>query len=145
MDRPGLPALTVAALLVAIPVFAQAAPSHAAPSPAARVDVHIAHLRTQLGITAGETPQWDALASVMRDNAESMQRLYRRRTARIAHMDAMQILESYRSFARLHVAALDRLVPAFRHLYAVLTPAQRRTADDLFQDRAQAAAGRKPK
>lgn len=145
MDRPGLPTLMLTAVLVAIPAFAQAVPSHTAASPMARVDAHIAHLRTQLGITASETPQWDALARVMRDNARSMQNLYRQRTARIAHMDALRILESYRSFARLHVAALDRLVPAFRRLYAELTPAQRRRADDLFQDRAQAAAARKPK
>lgn len=143
MDRFRLPALTLASVLVAIPALAQAAPSHASPSPIARVDAHIARLHAQLGITANERPQWDALADVMRDNAESMQRMYRQRTARIAHMNAMQVLDSYRAFARLHVAALDRLVPAFRHLYAVLTPAQRRTADDLFQDRVQAAAGRK--
>lgn len=109
----------------------------------ARVEAHIVRLRAKLGITAAEMPQWDALAAVMRDNAQSMQRLYQKRTARIQHMNAVQVLESYRLFARLHVAALDRLVPAFRRLYAVLSPVQRRTADDLFQDRVQAAAGKK--
>ncbi|MDE2006257.1 MAG: Spy/CpxP family protein refolding chaperone [Rhodospirillales bacterium] len=105
----------------------------------ARVESHIAQLRDELHITAAEMPQWDALAATMRGNAASMQRLYQERSARLAHMDAPEILDSYRSFARAHVAALDRLVPAFRRLYAVLTPAQRRTADDLFQDRAEAA------
>ncbi len=143
MDRFPLPALALAAILVAPVAWAQNAPQQSPPGPMARVEAHIVRLRTQLGITAAETPQWDALATVMRDNAQSMQRLYQERTARIEHMNAVQVLESYRAFARLHVAALDRLVPAFRRLYAVLSPAQRRTADDLFQDRVQAAAGRK--
>ncbi len=143
MDRFPLPALALAAMLVAPVAWAQNAPQQSPPSPMARVETHIVHLRTQLGITAAEMPQWDALATVMRDNAQSMQRLYQERTARIERMNAVQVLESYRAFARLHVAALDRLVPAFRRLYAVLSPAQRRTADDLFQDRVQAAAGRK--
>lgn len=143
MDRFPLPALALAAMLVAPVAWAQNAPQQSPPSPMARVEAHIVHLRTQLGITAAEMPQWDALATVMRDNAQSMQRLYQERTARIERMNAVQVLESYRAFARLHVAALDRLVPAFRRLYAVLSPAQRRTADDLFQDRVQAAAGRK--
>lgn len=142
MNRFPLPALALTAMLVAPVAWAQNSPSPP-PSPMARVEAHIVRLRAKLGITAAEMPQWDALAAVMRDNAQSMQRLYQKRTARIQHMNAVQVLESYRLFARLHVAALDRLVPAFRRLYAVLSPVQRRTADDLFQDRVQAAAGKK--
>ncbi len=148
MDRPRLPALAsalvLAAAVAAAPALAQPAPHHPPPSPVARVDARLAHLRAQLAITPAEMPQWDALATVMRANAADMQKVYHQRSAGVAHMNAVQILESYRTFAREHVAGLDRLVPAFRRLYAVLAPAQRRTADDLFQDRAQ-AAGRRPK
>ncbi len=148
MDRSRLSAmasvLVFATALAAAPALAQPAAHHPPPNSAAQVDARLTHLRAQLAITPAERPQWDALAAVMRANATTMQQVYRQRSAEVAHMNAVQVLESYRAFARDHVAALDRLVPAFRQLYAVLSPAQRRTADDLFQDRAR-AAGRGPK
>jgi hypothetical protein len=141
MPRLTLPTLTAALVLAAVPALAQPAPPAPPPNPAARVDARIAHLRAELGITPAEQPEWKALAGVMHRNATAMQDAWRARSADVDHMTAVQILESYRHFARVHVAALDRLVPAFRRLYAVLTPAQRARVDDLFQDRAAKHAG----
>ena len=141
MRRPTLPTLAAALVLIAAPALAQPAPHAPPPSPAARVDARIAHLRAKLGITKTELPEWNAVAGVMHQNAAAMQHAWQTRSADVDHMTAPQILESYRHFARVHVAALDRLVPAFRHLYAVLTPAQRARVDDMFQDRAAKHAG----
>lgn len=141
LSRLTLPALAAALVLSAVPALAQPAHPAPPPSPTARVDARIAHLRAKLGITKAELPEWNAVAAVMRENAATMQRAWRKRSADVDHMTAPQILESYRHFARVHVAALDRLVPAFRHLYAVLTPAQRSRVDDMFQDRAAKHAG----
>jgi hypothetical protein len=141
LSRLTLPALAAAMVLSAVPALAQPAHPAPPPSPTARVDTRIAHLRAKLGITKAELPEWNALAAVMRENAATMQHAWRVRSADVDHMTALQILESYRHFARVHVAALDRLVPAFRHLYAVLTPAQRSRVDDMFQDRAAKHAG----
>ena len=141
MRRPTLPTLAAALVLIAAPALAQPAPHAPPPSPAARVDARIAHLRAKLGITKAELPEWNAVAGVMHQNAAAMQHAWQTRSADVDHMTAPQILESYRHFARVHVAALDRLVPAFRHLYAVLTPAQRARVDDMFQDQAAKHAG----
>ncbi len=141
MPRPTLPILAAVLMLAAAPALAQPAPHAPPPNPTARVDARIAHLRAKLGITKTELPEWNAVAGVMRQNAAAMQHAWRARSADVDHMTAPQILESYRHFARVHVAALDRLVPAFRHLYAVLTPAQRSRVDDMFQDRAAKHAG----
>lgn len=141
LSRLTLPTLAAALVLSAVPALAQPAHPAPPPSPTVRVDTRIAHLRAKLGITKAELPEWNALAAVMRENAATMQHAWRVRSADVDHMTALQILESYRHFARVHVAALDRLVPAFRHLYAVLTPAQRSRVDDMFQDRAAKHAG----
>ncbi|MGC8477126.1 MAG: Spy/CpxP family protein refolding chaperone [Acetobacteraceae bacterium] len=141
MYRPILPTLAAALLLAAAPALAKPAPAHPPAGPAAQVDARVAQLRAELAITPAELPQWNALAGVMHQNADAMQQAWRSRSRDVDHMTAVQILESYRDFARAHVAALDRLVPAFRRLYAVLTPAQRARVDDLFQDRAEKHAG----
>lgn len=121
------------------PVLAQAAATSATASPA--VETHIKNLRTELGITAAETPQWNAFAAVMRENATAMETLYRQRSQNVASMNAVQILESYRDFAQMHVTDLDRLVPAFTKLYAVLSPEQQKTADALFANRVEHKTG----
>ncbi len=99
------------------------------------VEAHIKTLRTQLAITRAEIPQWNAFADVMRENAAAMETLYRQRSESTGTMNAVQILESYRDFAKMHLADLDRLVPAFTKLYAVLSPEQQKTADALFASR----------
>lgn len=71
----------------------------------------------------------------MRENAAAMETLYRQRSQSTATMNAVQILESYRDFAKMHVADLDRLVSAFAKLYAVLSPEQQKMADALFASR----------
>lgn len=127
-------AASLALPLALHPALAQPAATAAAPS--ARVEAHIKALRTELAITPAELPQWDAFTAVMRENAAAMETLYRARSERAGAMNAVQILESYRDFAKMHVADLDRLVPAFATLYAVLSSAQQKVADALFADRA---------
>ncbi|MGH6675594.1 MAG: Spy/CpxP family protein refolding chaperone [Xanthobacteraceae bacterium] len=99
------------------------------------VEAHITTLRGELVITQAEIPQWNAFADVMRENAAAMETLYRQRSQSTGTMNAAQILESYRDFAKMHLADLDRLVPAFAKLYAVLSPEQQKTADALFASR----------
>ncbi len=114
-------------------VLAQAATN--ATTSSTEVEAHIKSLQTELAITPAEMPQWTAFADVMRQNAATMQTLYQQRSQSTGTMNAVQILESYRDFAKMHVADLDRLVPAFAKLYAVLSPEQQKTADALFASR----------
>ncbi|MGH7102913.1 MAG: Spy/CpxP family protein refolding chaperone [Acetobacteraceae bacterium] len=106
-----------------------------ATAPSTEVEAHIKTLRTELAITQAEIPQWNAFAGVMRENAATMETIYQQRSQSAGTMNAVQILESYRDFAKMHVADLDRLVPAFAKLYAVLSPEQQKTADALFANR----------
>ncbi|MCU4160686.1 Spy/CpxP family protein refolding chaperone [Acidiphilium sp. AL] len=139
-----------AGLLIAglSPAFAQstqstapAASSAATTSPASEIKAHINKLRTELKITSAQRSQWDALASVMRQNATQMETLYKQRSRNAETMTAVEILKSYREFTRAHLAALNKLIPAFTKLYGVLSHTQKKTADELFENRVAVASG----
>lgn len=115
----------------------------AATGHAAKINAHIDRLRAELKITQAERPQWHTLATVMRRNATHMETLYRQRSRNADTMNAVQILKAYRGFTRAHLKALDHLIPAFTKLYNVLSPAQKKTADELFENRVAAASGAK--
>lgn len=120
-----------------------ASPTPATTGHAAKVESHINKLRHKLGITVAETPQWNALAAVMRQNAAEMESLYKQRTRNAETMNAVQILQSYQAFTQAHLTGLNKLIPVFTKLYAVLSPAQKKTADELFENRVAAATGAK--
>jgi phage shock protein A len=100
----------------------------------AHVEGRIAFLRTELGITDAQQPQWTAFADAMRRSARSMtdamdkmmgggspastsapDRLQRRIAAMSAHLDAARAM-----------------LPPLQVLYAVLTDGQRKVADELL-------------
>ncbi|MGH7120614.1 MAG: Spy/CpxP family protein refolding chaperone [Acetobacteraceae bacterium] len=136
-SRVVIGALLAASIMLPLGVLPAVAQTAATvTNPSSKVEAHIERLRTELGITPAEIPQWDAFAAVMRQNAAAMETLYRERSQSTGTMNAVQILESYRDFSRMHVADLDALVPAFAKLYAVLSPEQKQMADALFADRA---------
>jgi len=101
------------------------------------VDQRIADMRSQLHITHAQEPHWDRFAAVMRSNARALDRAYRRRGERIESMSALENMESYARIERRRAMDVQRLVPAFRALYASLTPEQRHAADELFRERAE--------
>ena len=106
-----------------------------------KIASHIDKFRDELKIIPAEQPQWHALAETMRHNAAQMNHLYQQRTQNADKMNAVQILTSYRDFTSAHLKALNRLIPAFTKLYDVLSPTQRKTADELFENRVAAATG----
>lgn len=108
-----------------------------------KVKSHIDKLRSELKITAAQQPQWHALAEVMRHNASQMNRLYQQRTRNADKMNAVQILQSYRDFTNAHLSALNQLIPVFTKLYTVLSPTQKKTADEMFENRVAALSGAK--
>jgi periplasmic protein CpxP/Spy len=107
----------------------------AAPSPrrpTVRVESSISDLRTKLQITAAEEPQFNALADVMRANAQSMEALLQER-GQDTNRTAVDALQWYERLADAHAAALKKFVPAFDALYATLSDSQKKTADAMFQ------------
>jgi hypothetical protein len=128
----------------------QAAPAQERPEPQAspgqapakrpharRVTIHnvdewIAYLQDHLHITPAETPQWNAVAQVMRDNAQSIHRLVEERNQNQKAMDAVDDLRSYEQLTEAQVDGIKKLLPAFETLYASMSDDQKKNADIVF-------------
>ena len=99
----------------------------------ARVEQHIAELRKRLAITPAQQPQWDAFATVMRQNAQDMERNYNERQSRRS-LTAVEDMRGYASITKLHADAVSRLIPPFEALYTSMSPEQKAAADKTFQN-----------
>ncbi|HKO06502.1 MAG TPA: Spy/CpxP family protein refolding chaperone [Alphaproteobacteria bacterium] len=138
-------ALTAAAILGAvlfIPPSAAMAQASPAPAPAAKatpandpLEARIKSLHKALQITAAQEPQWQAVADVMRANAETIVALMEERAAKAKTMTAIDDLNSYEAMADAHAAGVKKLVAAFETLYASLSDAQKKKADAEFRHR----------
>ena len=134
-------AVMLGAVLFMLP---SAAPAQTAPpaAPAAkampapdRVEARIKSLHQQLGITAAQEPQWQAVADVMRDNAKTTGALIGQREANAKTMTAIDDLNAYAAIADAHAAGIKKLIPAFSALYATMSDAQKKNADAVFSHR----------
>jgi LTXXQ motif family protein len=106
----------------------------ATPGPAAqRVEQRITDLHAQLGITAAQQTQWQQFAQVMRENAANIDRAMATRGEEYKTMTALSNMESYAALAQDHAENMQKLVDAFKPLYAALSPEQKHTADALFR------------
>lgn len=103
------------------------------------VDQRIAEMHSQLHITSAQEAKWNKFAGVMRNNAKQLDQDYQARADKLDSMNALQNMESYARIEKTRVNDVEKLVPAFRTLYASLTPQQKQTADQLFRQRAQEA------
>ena len=139
---------TLAALLVctglAAPVAAQtAAPAPTTASANTAVEQRIEALHKALGITAEQTPLWDAFAQAMRENATSTEQLFQQRASGAATMTAVDNMHSYAALARAYADDTGKLSTAFDSLYASLSPTQKQAADTLFRQQATPPAAAK--
>lgn len=130
---------------------AQAASPEAMPAPAPEpaansgVEARIKDLHKRLHITDAQKTQWDALADVMRENAQAMVDLQKQRASDTQSMSAVDVVKSYGSVIEAHEAGMKKFIPAFEALYNSLSDAQKKTADSLFQSRARTAAKKEAK
>lgn len=109
-------------------------PARAAPAkPTDRVEARITELHAKLKITPAQTPQWDAFAAVMRDNARDMHTAFETRTTGRTKMNAVENMQSYAVLAEQHAQDLRRLAPAFAGVYNVMSDDQKRNADEVFR------------
>src|ERR1700722_13750637 len=77
------------------PAASASATTHAKRSPVDRVEARITQLHRQLKITAAQQSQWDALAQVMRDNAQQMETALKARAQTVSTGSAVDDLHSY--------------------------------------------------
>lgn len=141
--------VTLACTLAAGSVFAQgAASSTAAPgAPAAKmakapqhsatdhVEARIKRLHSELKITPAEEQQWNDVAQVMRDNAANLDSLLAARHDKMGSMNAVDDLKSYGDIAQAHADGVKKLTGVFDTLYASLSDAQKKLADEAFDPR----------
>ena len=120
---------------------AMASPA-AAPSGSAPVEARIKDLHKRLKITDAQKPQWDALAQVMRDNAQAMVDLQKQRVADVQSMNAVDVVKSYAEVIQAHADGMKKFIPAFEALYNSLSDAQKKIADSMFRSRAKTSAAK---
>ena len=146
----GAAATLLGAVVLANPVFAastqspaqQAMAAPADSSAMAPVEARIKDLHKQLHITEVQKPQWDALATVMRDNAQAMVDLQKQRAVDSQSMSAVEVIKSYESVIEAHETGMKKFVPPFEALYNSMSDAQKKTADSLFRNREKASAAK---
>jgi hypothetical protein len=109
------------------------------------VEARIQDLHQKLHITPAQQTQWDNLAQEMRGNAKAMVALEQQRKEDTKTMNAVDVVKSYESVIEAHEAGMKKFIPAFEALYASMSDAQKKTADSLFQARAQVSAKKETK
>ena len=105
------------------------------------VEQRIDSLHASLKITPDEETKWSGVAQAMRDNATAMQKLVaEKRAAAPQGMTALDDMNTYAKFAQAHVDGLKNLGSSFETLYASMPDAQKKIADQVFQDSGREAS-----
>jgi hypothetical protein len=136
---PATPLLAASHTLVPVAAKAKAKPKHASPED---VEARIKELHSQLRITPEQEPAWNDVAQVMRDNAKRMLDLRKERTGKETSMNAIEALQSYAEVIDAHAEGIHKFIPVFQKLYGGMSDEQKKIADAVFRNRAQAAAHR---
>lgn len=98
-----------------------------------RADVRINQMHAKLKITSAQEDQWGKVAEAMRADAKNMDTLTQARVARAKDMTAVDDLKSYGEIAEAHADGIKKLTPLFADLYASMSDAQKKEADQLFR------------
>lgn len=142
--------LTLATLAVAASAFAQTPAQPQAPAQAttaaasapsaeqrearheARVEQRIKYLHDQLKITSAQEPQWKTFADTMRDNGDTMGRLYRERMAK-HDVSALDDMKQYAELSQANADGAKKLADSFAPLYESFPADQKALADTTFR------------
>lgn len=98
-----------------------------------RAELRIKDMHTKLKITAAQEEQWSKVAQVMRDDAKTMDTLTKARVDHAKDMTAIDDLKSYGEITDAHADGIKKLTAAFSTLYASMSDAQKKAADDFFR------------
>jgi hypothetical protein len=98
-----------------------------------RTELRIKDMQAKLKVTTAQAEQWNKVAQVMRDNAKIMDALTQARVDRAKEMTAIDDLKSYGEIAEAHADGIKKLTPVFADLYAGMSDAQKKAADQLFR------------
>lgn len=103
----------------------------------AQVETRIKQLHSQLKITKDQENDWNAVAQDMRDGAQNMQTVLKDRSAaaKSKPMNAVDNLKNYAQIVDTQDSDLKKITPDFEKLYDEMSPAQKKTADTIFNQR----------
>jgi protein CpxP len=101
------------------------------------VDALIEHLHDTLKITPEQESAWYWVATVMRENADTMNTLALELSAQVHTATALENLRAYADLSEAHTASMKRVIPVFQALYESLSPEQKKVADAEFRGRMQ--------
>jgi hypothetical protein len=142
---PTGPAQGLLAQTTPAPPATKPAPATAAKAPIVDpVEARITDLHAKLKITPAQEDLWNNLATVMRDNAKTMEPLRKARSAKASTMTAVEDFTTYAEIADAHAASIKKFVPVFTALYDSMSDTQKKNADILFR-RGAAAKTTTPK
>ncbi len=114
------------------PAASQAQPAAARPR-SGGVDGLIQHLHDNLMITHSQEQLWQAVAKIMRENADTLNALAKTRAERADTANAIDDLKSYAEISEAHANGTKRLLPAFEALYNSMSAEQKQKADAEFR------------
>ena len=97
-----------------------------------KVDQKLATLKGELKITEAQTPAWNGVADAVRANANAMRTAAEAKKASGKETDVLKRMESRDQWAKLRVQNSERLLTAFRPLYAQFSPEQKQIASEKF-------------
>lgn len=95
--------------------------------PAANVDSRLAHLKSELKITAEQDGAWQAFAAKAKKQGEDMQAA--RSKIPQAAASAPERMGQYTEVMKQRLAGMETMAAALKDLYAVLSPEQKAIAD----------------
>jgi hypothetical protein len=126
-------ALLGATMLATPPTVAWAQNAPVTTATERTVQQQITDLHASLKITPAEEIQWNGVAQAMHENGAAMDKLVANRTTQQPNLSAVQDLESDQELAQADVDGLQNLIAAFSKLYDVMSDAQKKVADQVFQ------------
>ena len=100
--------------------------------PGQLVDGRIAFLQAELKITPQQEAQWQSVATAMRQNASALDQVISSARQQRGAMDAIQRLTIREQFDKARTENDERLLSAFKPLYANLSPEQQQIANQLL-------------
>ncbi len=99
------------------------------------IEGQIAFYKAELHITDAQAAQWDTFADTLRANAKRLQDAYKTMAQQATGVPSVtDQLTRRRQFLTAQLDSLKSTEPAAQALYAVLSPEQKKAADELMAD-----------
>jgi hypothetical protein len=100
--------------------------------PFAHIEGRVAFLKTELAVTDAQTPQWNAFAGALRGGAKAMREMMTSTMQTGKASNAAERTDAMVKMMSARLESMKSIAAAEKALYAVLTDAQKETADELL-------------